>query len=188
MRRVQTIHDRRGGSNRNPLFWLFLVAIGLLRASTAWIGASAQGDLEAPVIVSIAVDPVQVYTALAPAVVTVTAHITDDLSGIDFAVLLFEPEIGTTQRAEVQLYPRHLVSGTLTDGLFRNSFELPRYAAEGAWRMVHVYTADAVGNYVALNDSGGGPIPEHLVTQSRFHNGDLRMAPAAYLPAIFSMP
>jgi hypothetical protein len=111
------------------------------------IVANAQGDITAPVVVDIIIDPLSIDTSQMAQTITISARITDDLSGVDFATIGFTPEIGTTQQHEVQFYEDHLVDGDYLDGIFVGTITLPRYAAEGRWDVEWVGTRDEVGNY-----------------------------------------
>ena len=131
---------------------LFIIAAGcsLLITVLVWgVGVTAQGDITAPVIVDIAFEPNRIDTSEGPATITVTVHVTDDLSGVAHVGLFFrKPE--TTQRAQVEF--RHdqgwseIIEGDALDGVHLATMTLPRYAAEGWWEMYSATVSDNVGN------------------------------------------
>lgn len=117
--------------------------IGLL---FTWQAIKAQGDITAPVVVDVLIEPQSVDTSSAPQVITFTAVLSDDLSGVNYAELQFYPDVGTTQYLGLFLGESELVSGNNLHGTYVVTRTLPRYAAEGRWEMSLAATADNVGN------------------------------------------
>lgn len=107
-------------------------------------------------------------TSKGPATITVTVHVTDDLSGVE-SVALFFRRPGTTQRAQVEFHSHgmawsELVAGDALDGHHRATMTLPQYSAYGEWEMWLVVMVDNVGNRVDLWKPE--PDGEQIVTES----------------------
>lgn len=123
-----------------------LVAVLLALGSQATL---AQEDLTPPVLLDVQFDPQTIDTSRGPATITVTVHVTDDLSGMRHVALFFAKP-GTTQRAQVEFRPdegwSEIVKGDILDGHHRATMTIPRYAAYGEWLLTEVGVEDWVGN------------------------------------------
>lgn len=156
--------------------------------------AAAQEDLTPPVLLDVQFSPEQVDTSKAPATLTVTVHVRDDLSGMRHVALFFR-KAGTTQTAQVEFRPSEgwseVVSGDLFNGRHRATMTLPRYAARGEWEMYSIALEDNVGNRADLSrpaegEAKSGPQWPALYNGFLFAVGADDTAPAAmriYLPA-----
>lgn len=100
-------------------------------------------DNRSPVVRSVGFDKQSVDVRTAPATVTVTAQITDDLSGTWDVDACFWAPGESMQQVECPVMQR--VSGTARDGRWRVSFTLPRGSLGGDWN-VSISTHDKVGN------------------------------------------
>ncbi len=144
----------------------------------------AQGDLTPPTLANLQIDPPTVDTSLSAQVITFTARITDDLSGVKYVVILFAPAVGGTQRNSVFFQTQNRISGTELDGIYRNTMILPRYAAQGRWAPVQIEAGDNVGNICYTN----APCPFEW-SSYYFINGKDNVTPtiasSIYLPVIF---
>lgn len=132
------------------------LAIPLLIALLLLIGSQAafgQEDLTPPALLDVQFEPALIDTSKGPATITVTVHVTDDLSGMRHAALFFERP-GTTQRAQVEFRPdegwSEIVAGDLLDGYHRAAMTIPRYSAYGEWILASVGLEDWVGNLIWL--------------------------------------
>lgn len=123
-------------------FLLGVIAIGCFADKVR-----AQSDTSVPVIVQMELSPIYIDTSSQSQTITLTVHITDDLSGFQSALISFAPEFGGTQRAEVHFYTVQRISGTTTDGIYQNEITMPRYSAWGRWIIDYVHIGDAVGNH-----------------------------------------
>jgi len=122
------------------------LGVALLLGLLGALGVHGQGDLTPPVLVDVQIEPAVIDTRDSDQWITVTARITDDLSGFRSAWLLFKPLVGTEQRLDFNYSERERVSGTALDGVYVYATVMPRYAAEGRWVLDGVQTYDQVGN------------------------------------------
>jgi hypothetical protein len=127
-----------------------LLAIVVVLAAVCSVSgtAHAASDSTAPQLLGFSVSPATVDTGSAAVSITVSAHVSDDLSGTsEVDVFVTGPggvsHIGT-------LNPSHLVSGTVLDGQFQSTISLPRYSPSGTWTIA-VATNDVAGNRASWN-------------------------------------
>lgn len=132
-------------------------AIPLLFAALLALGshaAFAQEDLTPPALLDVQFEPQTIDTSKGPATITVTIHVTDDLSGMAHVALFFRRP-GTTQHNQVEFRPdegwSEIVTGDLLDGWHRATMTIPQYAAYGEWEMYNVSLEDTVGNWLYLS-------------------------------------
>ena len=110
---------------------------------------AAAGDTNAPVLASLAISPTTVDTSAGPAVVTITARLTDERSPSIGGtaplsrVVLTGP--GGQQQATAFLSQAQRISGTPTDGVYRATLKIPWHAAPGNWNASAVLV-DLSGN------------------------------------------
>lgn len=130
-------------------------------ASSALI-IRAQGDITAPVLVDLTIEPQTVDTKASSQTITMTAHFTDDLSGYGDAFIIFAPKMGTTQSIEFPFRETSRISGTTQDGLYQVSTTLPQYAAEDRWIIRQLSVVDKVGNRKDYFESSPDGMPEYL--------------------------
>jgi Bacterial Ig-like domain (group 3)/IPT/TIG domain len=124
---------------------LAVLCIASLAAAT---GASAAEDHEPPELVSLSISPSQVNVAEASQSVTITAHLKDNLSGVDLADISFKGP--GSQNAFTSLA---LIEGSDTNGIYRNAVTIPRFAEAGKWRITQVDLRDHVENRLLLDAS-----------------------------------
>lgn len=123
----------------------------LLTTLFAAVSAQAQSDVTPPVLVSVTVEPAYIDTSQSAQTLTVTAHITDDLSGCPesdwCADFFFQPIDGpdSQQRSNTWGYYNR-IAGTATDGVYQATITLPRYSAQGEWRLTRFAIGDNVQN------------------------------------------
>jgi hypothetical protein len=148
-----------------------LIVVALFAGALSLFTVShAQQDISPPVLVDLSFEPARVDTSDAAQTITVTAHITDDLSGLDSAdIWMHRP--GTTQVHLMGFYGDDLVDGDATDGYYQETFILPRFSAYGEWRIQSVGLKDNVGNLIGFNPSQDD-WPEHF-DNSTFINGPM---------------
>jgi len=139
-------------STRSSAILASSVLLALLVTSLATVAAAAS-DTTPPKLVSLTVTPNQVDVSTSSQDVTVTAVITDDLSGVSYS--------GDATPGDVSSYVYLLSpSGNQTIGLngftlvsgdtYASTMTVPQYAEQGIWRDWVVYLTDEVGNYVWL--------------------------------------
>lgn len=94
-------------------------------------------------------EPETIDTSSGPQTITVTVHVTDDLSGVEWVSIGFGKE-GTTQNIGIDIVPggdrTELLEGNNRDGYYRKTMTLPQYSAYGTWEMTTVVLVDNVGN------------------------------------------
>jgi hypothetical protein len=128
-----------------------LVLLAVLATS---MPAAAVSDTTPPQLVSLSVTPNQVDASNSDQLVTVSANITDDLSGVcaqgdscpagTSQVQLFSPS--GQQQAVTGFFA--IVSGDS----YTATVTLKQYAEEGIWKDWHVWLFDKAGNYVVLDE------------------------------------
>ncbi|CAN5617283.1 hypothetical protein BH10CHL1_BH10CHL1_28780 [soil metagenome] len=129
----------------HPFFWLTILLLVIV-ALWACSLALAQADITPPVLVNLHLEPAQINPANAKQQIRVTAHFTDDFSGLYYASILFAPVTGTVQSHEVQFFRNNRISGTAKDGIYAHIIELPQHAAPGLWVIVELAMIDQAGN------------------------------------------
>lgn len=128
---------------------LRIVSVSAALALTLFIvlsgSASAQQDGTSPYLVNIQVEPRFVDVSDGPQTVTVTVHITDDLSGFREGFVGFDRP-GAKPNYAAYFDPAVLVAGDLVDGKYVSTITLSQYAAYGKWEAVYVALVDNAGN------------------------------------------
>lgn len=130
--------------------YLFAILPAMLAVLLLWPStAQAQEDVTPPVLVDATFEPEVFDTGKSAQTITVTVHMTDDLSGVEHAALFFRnPE--TTQKNQVGFRPGHAlhepIEGDALNGWYAATMTLPRYSAYGEWEMYSVVLIDNVGN------------------------------------------
>jgi hypothetical protein len=130
------------------LAWLGMMSFALVSATVQSGAALAVEDVTAPVLESLSVSPASVDTSGASAEITVTARITDDLSGFSSSSWLyayFRSPSGDKQFG-IGLPGDDLISGTPLDGVYETTRSLPQFSELGTWTLVEVNLRDAAGN------------------------------------------
>lgn len=107
-------------------------------------------DNSAPQLLSIEFESTEVNTTSSSQTLTLTAHIIDDLSGLKYAQLRFQPR-GSTQYFDFFVSSDLRIAGDRRDGLYRTSAILPKYAAHGRWSLMIVALNDQVNNSCAFS-------------------------------------
>ena len=116
---------------------LFVIASVLL--------VQGQEDTTAPVLAGFGFSPQQVDTTSSTANLTFSAHVTDDISGVDqVSVYTWSPSQTIEQYYSAPSVP---VTGSTLDGTFQVVVNYPRYSENGTWTVAYVTLRDKVGNY-----------------------------------------
>lgn len=116
----------------------------------------AEGDLHAPVLVALSLEPVDVVTVGDRQLITVTAYITDDWSGVHTLSLYFASDVESNQSLSVHLNWGNQVSGDEWEGVYRSRLAVPQYSASGGWHLSAVYLRDQVGNQETRHNTSPG--------------------------------
>ena len=129
-----------------------LVTLVCLAALVALPAARAAGDTIPPAVTALAASPTSVDTTSSSATVTVTATLTDDLSGVRnaWSLVVFRSPSGA-----------QTVAGTFRwsggDG-YSAAMTLPAHAETGSWSLGHLYLVDQAGNYRYLYPADLAPL------------------------------
>ncbi len=125
-----------------------LVAMGF--TDLAVTVTSATPDVTPPVLVDVTRDPYWIDTNASNQTIDVTAHVTDDLSGLNFGGVTWHSPSGT-QHAGFGFYPEYnLASGDANDGHYEFSVEFEQFCEPGIWEAV-VDLQDEIGNSVVYS-------------------------------------
>ena len=102
-------------------------------------------DLAAPEIDGFDFAPLSIDTSAGPASVTITVHLTDQLSGVVFGCAGFESPSATQFRSACYDETTRS-SGDAHDGVYTGVATFPQYGEAGTWHVKWVYAYDAIGN------------------------------------------
>lgn len=117
-------------------------------------------DTIPPEILSIEIVPGKVDTVAQYQVITLTLHITDDLSGFGWAKLRFVPASGGTQYVDAAVGLGDRISGDRRDGIYVVSAGVPKYSAYGRWYLSRLFVADNANNSYELGSLEYGVPPQ----------------------------
>ncbi len=97
-----------------------------------WDGVT--GDVKAPLVKELAVNPASVEVSASAATVTVTARITDEAAGfLDGSFAIYSAEDNWT--GSVYFTGGDRISGDEIDGIYQVTLPVPRYGAAGTWQV-----------------------------------------------------
>jgi len=113
----------------------------LLLAAITAVPALAQ-DTQPPVLTSFTFSPTSVDTTTTSATVTMTAQVTDNLSG----VAAVDADFISPSGGEAASCGMSLISGTNLNGTYQCTVGIPAYSEAGTWTVFYVYVADNVNN------------------------------------------
>lgn len=101
-------------------------------------------DTSMPRILSIEIAPAHIDTLRSSQTVTITVHVTDDLSGFSYLALTFKPTSGGTQR--VNLAVGQGGPAPIRDRVIVETMHIPQYSAYGRWVVSALHVQDRVSN------------------------------------------
>jgi hypothetical protein len=104
-------------------------------------------DNEPPVLAGLSIAPASVDTSSGNQTVTITAHITDNLSGFASGWVAFRSPNGKQSTGKFTFTK---VSGSETDGMYEAKVTFDQYIAPGTWKINNILLVDNVGNEVLL--------------------------------------
>jgi hypothetical protein len=119
------------------------------------IDQTGPGDTTPPQLAALSVSPTTIDTALAPATLTVTARVVDDLAGVSDGVgvaasqVVFRGPSGA-HRVRATLDVRNRIGSNPLDASFVVVMTVPRWAEQGVWTVEAVNLVDEVGNTAAV--------------------------------------
>ena len=115
------------------------------------------GDDTPPQLTDFSFTPTSIDTSASDQEITVTAHITDDLSGNSGArgVYSFVSFTGPSGQgySEAIFTDAQRVSGTPTDGIYESQMTVPQWSAQGTWKVSNLRLIDEAGNHQSLSAS-----------------------------------
>jgi len=113
-------------------------------------------DSTGPEILSLSFGRSAIDTSSGDPDVSVTLHITDDLSGVNYGYVYLQTQAASqpNNTRSITCFVGQLASGSRIDGMFTGTCQFPHYAQSGTWYVYNLYTYDMVGNYRAYNNSG----------------------------------
>jgi hypothetical protein len=102
-------------------------------------------DTMPPAFGSLSFSPTTIDVSQSPQTVSVTSRLTDDLSGLQTAIVYFySPSSQQSTYAYFSAYQR--ISGDPLDGIYQTTVTFPQYSEAGTWHITNAYVVDAVGN------------------------------------------
>ena len=107
------------------------------------------GDLTAPTLTAFAISPTTIDTSTGAQAITITATITDDLTGNANSNGIFRSPSG--EYASVNFDSTHRTSGTAQNGTYTATVTLPQASEQGTWTLQDLILNDQVGNSQYLN-------------------------------------
>jgi len=108
-------------------------------------------DLTSPTLIGFSFSPTIINCSNSDQIVTVTMHITDDLSGYDFgSVQLKSPSGQMRGAAGVEIV---LKSGNALDGIYEATITFPQFSEAGIWCVSSVYLRDFTNNNITLSQA-----------------------------------
>jgi hypothetical protein len=148
------------------------------------VSVTSTPDTGQPQIVSISLSPPGVDLAIVPRQVVVTLHITDDVTGLGSAGVLFEsPVEGIAETLPIDA--SHRISGGPLDGVYQNTVTFPRDSPLGVWA-ISLFANDPAGNSVVLTGSSV-PGPNTLTVFTSISIPALGPAASALLLALLGL-
>jgi beta-lactamase class A len=118
--------------------------------TAAVAGARASSDTSPPVLRKFSLSPRTVDASQGPQQIAFTAHITDNASGVKAAgvgkVSHVQFKSPGTQYALARFDAAHRISGTATDGVYRDVVTLPKGSDSGMWTVTQLRLVDEAGN------------------------------------------
>ncbi len=149
-------NDSFAWNSVKALLLLFLAVIAALPALAS--------DTEPPVLTSFTFSPTAVDTTTNSAVITVTAQITDNLSGVAGSGAEFYSPLGV-QRFGCNM---NLISGTNLNGTYQCTGTIRAFSEPGTWYVSSVYVQDNAGNlqYYYTDDLQSLGFPTNLQVTS----------------------
>lgn len=160
---------------------------GFVLLLAGFVTAYAQQDITPPVLLDVKFEPERIDTGNGPATITVTVHVTDDLSGVEDVGLFFRKP-GTTQQAQVEFRPGEIIEGDNLDGIHRATFTLPQYSAYGEWELYYFMTMDNVGNRSDIWKPEEGDLDEDWLSIYNGFTFDVASEDAPQQPGLLFMP
>jgi len=131
-------------------------------------------DTEPPNVLSFDFDPKAVDASASSQMITFTARLTDDLSGVSGksggfpTQARFRSPSGNQFQTVIFWPPQNLVSGDELDGIYESSITLPQFSESGIWQLHYFSLYDNVANRreLSLDDMISLGFPTDFLVQS----------------------
>jgi len=143
------------GSTKSLLVMSFVLMV------VAQVSAS---DTQPPTLTSFTFSPMAIDTTTTSASVTVTAQVTDNLSGVSGVTVQF---LSPSENQEQQC-GLNLVSGTNLNGTYQCVIVVPAFSEAGTWTVSNVFVVDKTGNlqFYFTSDLQALGFPTQLIVDS----------------------
>ncbi len=135
---VESVYVQDNDANGKVYYASNLQSLGFPTA----LQVTSNPDTAPPVLTAFTFTPTAVNVTTGFAAVTVTAQITDNLSGVAYADVIFESP-SASQTAECNFL---LITGSNLNGTYQCGATIPAYSAPGVWSVESVYVQDNDGN------------------------------------------
>lgn len=163
----------RLGDNAGNTAFLDSSALAAAGLPTSFDVIDATPDMQAPQLASVTLSPSSVDVSAGDSMVTADLALTDNLSGVGWSSFTLQDfELRSPSGKQSRLVSSaefHLVSGTTTNGVWRATFNIPRYSEPGTWKLSALRLQDIVRNVRAYGPADlavFGPSTELTVNSS----------------------
>ena len=156
----------------------------LLMIST--IALAQTSDTTPPELVAFDFNPKNIDVTAVPQNVTITAQVTDDLSGANSFELTFWSPSGAQSHSA--FIPR--TGGSALDGTYSGTVEIPQFVESGLWTASVMRLSDMVGNSVSLDTSNLASLgfPTDLTVDSNPDTTPPSIVSADFIPPVIDVP
>lgn len=144
---VLSVSDRAG--NSGGLWEPELVALGF---PTTFVNVGTMSDAAAPQLLALSIAPTALDTRAQAQTVTVTVHLTDDLSGIG-RWGFFTVNGPSTTDPPLRIVELTQVSGDAQDGIYTFTIDVPQYADFGTWHLTGLWFWDNADHRVSFTEA-----------------------------------
>jgi PKD repeat protein len=128
----------------NNMRWYYTEDLAALDFPTV-LTVSGGVDLMPPVVAALNITPEIINVSAGAQNITVTARITDVLSGFRFGYLSFRSP--SQQQQQFGTFgPYSIQTGDLKDGVHQINISIPQFSEAGEWKIEYIYLFDAVNN------------------------------------------
>lgn len=115
-------------------------------------GFAAEDDTEPPTLVTVNLAPASINVTSADATVTLTARVTDNLSGFDYGYFyLYSSD--QSQYKLLYISQSQRVSGNDLDGEYETTLPFPQFSQAGDWTLRSAYLRDKTTNQQNFNET-----------------------------------
>ena len=138
---------------RGPGVRRLCVFVAALVFAVAGSARAQTSDTTPPVLASLSFSPAKIDTSNASQQVTLTARMTDNLSGVQRGCFNFRSPSQQQFQGACLLDPQHLTTGSETDGIYQAAAFFPQFAEAGTWHLYSAFLVDDAGNPRSFNEN-----------------------------------